>query len=961
MSTTDAAHSLDTVYESTLRRVQELEYLVDLSQNLTTSLDVDEVLQRIADGVVTILQAFGCVILLLEEDGNTLTPRVVIDPDFKDEILVTSIEVENSLTGKAIKARRGLIFNEAFTVEDAYQIPGTTEDEDESVLSVPLIVDNIVLGAMTVSRMANHFTDTDLWLAEAFGRYAVIALKNAQVHQALQLSNDRFHQLFENMSSGVVIYEAYDNGDDFIITDFNAAGERIGNIDRHDIIGKKVTDIFPEVRNGLLDVIRRVWQTSESERFSLTYYEDDKLLRWRNNYVYKLPTGEIVAVYDDVTEQKQAEIALTKSEARFRTLFETINSGVAIYEAVDDGEDFIFKDFNRAGEQMEQVKREDIIGKRVTEVFSGVREFGLLDVFRQVYRAGNIMEHPISFYADGRVTGWRENYIYKLPSGEIVAVYEDVTTQKQAEIALKESEERFRTLFDDAPVAVWAFDRNGKILNWNKTAERIYGWSAEEAVGKTMFELMVRPENVERTKEGIAAVFRGEEVLNQEFEDVRADGSHVVFLSNEYPLKNETGQVVEGICAEIDITARKEAELALQESEARLRQAQKMESIGTLAGGVAHDFNNLLTAINGQAELGLMKLTEDHPVRRNLEGVLDAGKRAAKLTGQLLAFSRRQMYRPQLVDINKNVLDSQSMLRHLIREDITIEMKLAPNLPPINADPHQLEQILINLVVNARDAIYEQTGVSHKKIITIKTDKIELNKAFAETHPGAKPGNYICFCVSDTGIGMDESVREKIFEPFYTTKPKGHGTGLGMATVYGIVKQNNGYVYVYSEKGRGTTVKIFWTIATDSEVPSDLQKEEDETILVGTETILLAEDDDQVRSFAADSLIAFGYTVMIAENGAHALQLLAENQQPIDLLVTDVIMPQMDGTQLAETLHHRLPDLPVLFMSGYTDDLLGKEGAITQSVHFLQKPFSTHALARKVRAILDGVETPLLE
>ncbi len=960
MSTTSKP-DLEMMYESTLKRVQALEYLVNLSQNLTESLDVDEVLWRIANGVMTILNAFGCVIFLLEKDGKTLTPRVVIDPEFKDEILATSISVENSLTGKAIIARQGLIFNNTVTIKDAYQIPGTTEDEDESVLSVPLIVDDVVLGAMTVNRMVDDFNDNDLWLAEAFGRYAAIALKNAQVYQALQTSKERFHQLFENMNSGVAVYEAIDDGDDFIITNFNAAGERIGKVDRKDIIGKKVTDVFPEVKNhGLLDVIQRVWQTGTSEKFLLTYYKNDKLLRWRNNYIYKLPAGEIVAVYDDVT------------------------------------------------------------------------------------------------------------------------------TQKQAEIALKESEERFRTLFDDAPVAVWTFDRDGKILSWNKASEQIYGWSAEEAVGKTMFDLMVRPENVVRTQEGITAVFQGKEVINQEFEDLCADGSHVILLSNEYPLRNAAGQVIEGICAEIDITERKAmerklaqttrsllnaqaiahignwdwniitnelmwsdevyrifglepqsldasysiflemvhpddrqtvidavdttfanqkipyhiqhrvvrpngdirwveeigdlqrdahgnpvlmigsvqditerkiAETALQESESRLQQAQKMESIGTLAGGIAHDFNNLLTAINGQAELGLMKLPKDHSVRKNLDGILDAGKRAAKLTGQLLAFSRRQIRRPQLVDINKNVLDLQDMLRHLIRENIKIETKLTPNLPFINADPHQLEQILINLVVNARDAIYEQPDSSQEKVITIKTDKIELNKAFSDTHPDSSPGSYICFCVSDTGIGMDESVRQKIFEPFYTTKPKGRGTGLGLATVYGIVKQNNGNIYVYSEKGRGTTIKILWTIAEDNVVPSLQQTAKDVLTLHGMETILLVEDDAQVRAFAADSLRALGYTLWVAENGVHALQLLAKNSiSVLSLLVTDIIMPEMDGTKLAETLRQQIPNLPILFMSGYTDDLLGRQGVLQKPIEFLQKPFSTYELAQKVRATLDNVE-----
>ncbi len=818
-----------STHETTLQRVQALEYLVDLSQNLTTSLDVNEVLEQIADGVVKILRAFGCTIFMLKKDGKTLIPHMVKDPDFKDEMMSVSINIDNSLTGKAIKAKRSLIFNDAFLIEDRFQVPGTTVYENESVLSVPLIADDIVLGAMTINRTGERFTDNDLWLAEVFGRYAAIALKNAQIHRALQLSNERFKQLFENMNNGVAVYQAIDDGQDFIIVDFNAAGERIGRIDRRNVIGKSVRVVFPEVEtHGLMDVIRRVWQTGKPEKFLLNFCEQNKLPRWRNNYVYKLPSGEIVAVYEDVTAQKQAEFALKESEARFRTLFET------------------------------------------------------------------------------------------------------------------------------APVAVWTFDRDGRILDWNKTAEQIYGWSAEEAVGKTMFELMVSPENVERTKKGIVLVFRGEVMRNEEYEDICADGHQVVVLANEYPIFNAAGKVEKGICAKIDITARKKAEAALQESEARLQQAQKMESIGTLAGGIAHDFNNLLTAINGQAELGLMKLPNDHSVRVNLEGILSAGQRAAKLTGQLLAFSRKQIYRPQTVEINRHIRNLLDMLRHLIREDIVIETKLAPKLPPINADPHQLEQILVNLVVNARDAIYEQYDISRGKKITIQTDTIELDEPFSTMYPDSSLGKYICLCVNDTGVGMDEETREKIFEPFFTTKPKGHGTGLGLATVYGIVKQNNGNIYVYSEKGKGTTFKILWPLAKNSDMATDTLHNPAEKIdLSGTETILLVEDDPQVRAFAVDSLRGLGYTVFEAENGDHALRLLSEKLPGLDLLITDVIMPEMDGPTLVEAARQYLSDVPVLFMSGYADDLLGNRGALTQTVEYLQKPFSAHSLAKKVRAVLD--------
>ncbi len=933
--------------------VSQLEMLVDIARYLTESLEVSEVLHRIANGAVKLVNTKGCAIYLLEDDGETLTPTVVVEPDNHANIMATPISVSRSLTGLVVENKRGMIFNNAAQYERYQVIPGT-DFGDECLVSVPLIVDDTVMGAMSLGRDGIPFTQIDLFLAETFARYAAIALKNAQVHHALQTTKERYHQLFENMSSGVAVYEVVDDGRDFIIADFNRAGEKIGAVNRADVIGRLVTEAFPEAKQyGLLEVFQRVWRTGEPESFSLVYYGDDLLLRWRENHVYKLPTGELVAIYDDVSAEKAAEQALQESEERFRSLFETINNGVAFFAAVDDGRDFVFKDFNRAGERIEQVNREDIIGERVTHAFPGVVRSGLIEVFRRVYRTGKPEKYSLSFHQEGGI-GWRENYVYKLPSGEIVAVYDDVTAQKQAEEALKASEERFRMLFDNLPAVCWTYDRDGRILEWNKTAENIYGWSAEEAVGKTMFELMVQPENVERTQKNIAAVFRGEELSDLEFEDICADGSKRILLANEYPLKNAAGEVLKGICAEIDITARKEAEAALQKSEAQLQHAQKMESIGTLAGGVAHDFNNLLTAINGQAELGLMKLPEEHPVRKNLDGVLQAGKRAAKLTGQLLAFSRRQIYRPKQIDLNRHIRHTAEMLRSLIPEDIVLDFSLRPTLPPINADPTQLEQVLVNLVVNARDAIQEYDDAVIKKI-TVNTCITHADDTFVRLHPGSSVGKFVCLCVYDTGIGMDEMTKARIFEPFFTTKPKGHGTGLGLAMVYGIVKQNNGNIYVESEKGQGTRIRVLWPYATTPEVsPEEELMDASAAAHTGTETILLVEDDPAVRIFTADALRTLGYTLLVAENGKHALALLEQNPQPFDILLTDVVMPEMDGPQLARTLREKQPQLPVLFISGYTRDLIGRDGNIARAIEFLPKPFSTHDLAQKVRMILDA-------
>ncbi len=944
--------------ESARRRVQELEFLVNLSHHLTASLDVEEVLRRIADGVVKILDAFGCAIYLLEDDGVTLTPMAVIDPKFYDEIIATPLRVDDSFTGQAIKAQRGLVFNEMFAGDGGKQIPDTPELGDEAVLAAPLIVDEQVLGGMAVSKVGDSFSDHDLWLAEAFARYASIALKNAQMYQALYVSEARFRAIFNDIPAAIWTFSREGR-----ILEWNETAEQIYGWPAEEAIGKTMFELMVQPKN-----VERTWQGIEAifqgEQLLEQEYEDicadgSKRTFLSHGYPIKNSAGDVekgVFAEIDITDRKKTELALRENELRYRTLFGAINSGVAVYRVVGNGDDFIFTDFNRAGERMGGINRADIIGKSVVEVFPNVVEFGLVEVFRRVWRTGIAERFPLVIRTGGKLGGWRDNYVYKLPSGEIVAVHDDVTVQKQAEEARERALRQYQSLVEQAPYAIARIERTGVIQYFNPRFTEIFGYDINDIpTVATWFETVYPDlEYREMVKEIWKQIWRKFEDRNTPrpptiLTVTTKDGREVITRFHRVQLDDGTALVTME-----DITTQKETEAALKESEARLQQAQKMESIGTLAGGVAHDFNNLLTAINGQAELGLMKLPADHAVRKNLEGILVAGNRAAKLTGQLLAFSRRQMYHPQAVDINRHVNDLQEMLRHLIREDITIETNLAPNLPPVKADPHQLEQILINLMVNARDAIYARKDFSARKKITIETGKIEIDGVMAALRPEMVPGRYVCFCISDTGAGMDDAVRQKIFEPFFTTKPKGQGTGLGLAMVYGIVRQNGGHITVYSEKGTGTTFKIFWPPAELAHKDAVGPQEDNAQTLTGTETILLVEDDRQVCSFAAASLQALGYTLLVAENGVHALNLLAEGRsQSIDMLLTDVIMPEMDGAELANTLRKANPRLPVLFMSGYTHDFLGEHGSLVPSVHFLQKPFSTQTLARSVRATLD--------
>jgi signal transduction histidine kinase/CheY-like chemotaxis protein len=382
----------------------------------------------------------------------------------------------------------------------------------------------------------------------------------------------------------------------------------------------------------------------------------------------------------------------------------------------------------------------------------------------------------------------------------------------------------------------------------------------------------------------------------------------------------------------------------------QVRLAQRMETIGRLASGLAHDFNNLLTAILGHCDILIRRLPEEAPTRKGIEEIRTAGERAAGLTRQLLAYSRRQVLKPQVLDLNVSVTTLVPMLRRLIGETIELNPALQPDLGHVEADASQIEQVIMNLVVNARDSMPRGGRV------VVETSNADLDETFARKHVPTRPGKYVMLAVSDTGSGMDKATQACIFEPFFTTKQLGKGTGLGLATVYGIVKQSDGYIWVYSEPGMGSTFKIFLP-RVDAEVTREKVGETTPSLPSGSETVLLVEDDRTVRLLASEMLQMNGYKVLKARSGREALDLVRRHGHPIHLLLTDVVMPQMSGRQLAEGIAGIHPGIRVLYMSGYTDGVIGHHGVLDAGVAYLQKPFTADLLARKVREVLDSRES----
>jgi two-component system, cell cycle sensor histidine kinase and response regulator CckA len=522
----------------------------------------------------------------------------------------------------------------------------------------------------------------------------------------------------------------------------------------------------------------------------------------------------------------------------------------------------------------------------------------------------------------------------------------DRRARRLAEQALGLSEARFARLSESGIIGIVVADVTGTVHEANDAYLNMMGYTRSELVGVVPWTDTSPPEWAALDRRAFEQLTATGVAPMWEKELYRKDGTRVPILIGAAMLD---GQNCISFIA--DLTARKQTEAALRRSEEQLRHAQKMEAIGILAGGVAHDFNNLLSVVLSYSEMLMQDLLESDPMRGDLDEIKRAGERGTALTRQLLAFSRQQILEPQVIDLNSVIENMDKMLRRLIREDVTLQTIPLANLGNCKSDVGQIEQVIMNLVVNARDAM--PNGGS----LTIATANADLDEAYATTHHGVKVGRYVMLSVADTGIGMDEATQARIFEPFFTTKEKGKGTGLGLSTVFGIVEQSGGSVWVTSEPGQGTTFKVYLPRTDEARLASSPRIAI--TTLHGLETILLVEDEDQIRLVAREILQRHGYHVIEARNAGEALLTCEQHVGTIPLLLTDLVMPQMNGKQLADRLGPLHPEMKVLFMSGYTDGVL--VGQLASGSAFLQKPLTPSALTRKVREVLDSTTQKQLQ
>ena len=522
----------------------------------------------------------------------------------------------------------------------------------------------------------------------------------------------------------------------------------------------------------------------------------------------------------------------------------------------------------------------------------------------------------------------------------IISVGRDITERKKIEDALRESETHLRAVFSSTPDLLMLLDREHRIQMINRAEP---GLTEEQILGQAL--CLFAGADQARVRAHLDRVV--DEAIRQQYatRHERPDGTTVHFNSVAAPVIVD-GEVIGTVVSARDVTDRIKLEEDKERLEEQVRQSHKMEAVGRLAGGVAHDFNNLLTVINSYAGMADEELREGDPLKADIQEILVASERASGLTRQLLAFSRKQVMQPRVIDLNEVVAELEKMLRRLIGEDIEFHTMLAKRVGRINADPSQIQQLLMNLAINARDAMPEGG------ILTIETKSVYLDAAQASMRPDTKPGSYVMLAVSDDGHGISPELKERIFEPFFTTKEQGQGTGLGLAMVYGIVKQSGGSISVESEPGEGTTFQIYLP-AVDEEM-SDPLLQAASVDLRGNETVLVVEDERAVRNLVSRILTSSGYTVVSEPNGAMALHECELNGTEYDLVLTDVVMPQMNGRDLANRLAVLFPNLKVLFMSGYTDDALLRHGVIEEGTHFIAKPFKPMALLQKVRQVLDG-------
>ncbi|ACL01817.1 PAS/PAC sensor hybrid histidine kinase [Desulfatibacillum aliphaticivorans] len=749
----------------------------------------------------------------------------------------------------------------------------------------------------------------------------------------------RFRATLDNMLEGCQII-----GFDWSYIYLNDAAAKHGRMNKQDMTGKSMLDLYPGIEQTEIFALMQDGMINRvSHQVENVFYYGNGSNRWFELSIQPVPEG-IFVLSIDVTERKWAEHSFKESESRFRTLFEQapigiimvapngfpIRSNKALRELVGYTEKEIcarsFLEWTHPDERKASQRL-------IKSIAAGEETLKIMEK-RYLHKNGDMVWGRTAVTAVRNSAGAVEYFI---------AMVEDIRESKMAEQVLQDSENRYRSLFMHSPDAVFtALD--GKVFLVNQACLNLFGAKKDEdIVGKPILDLVAPEFRSLAAKRRDILDAEGRPLPLVEMQMLRMDGKpvDVEVLTSAFSM----GAAMATHVILRDISARKNMEKEKEQLQEQLSMSQKLESIGRLAGGVAHDLNNLLSPIIGFGEILSDDIGPDDPKREAVEEILGAGLRARNLVRQLLAFSRKQTLEFKPLDISKTLGAFKNLLRRTIPEDIEIRVISSQKVLPVMADAGQIEQVIMNLAVNAADAM------PNGGVLTLETGMADLDADYAKLHSEVQPGRYAALVISDTGQGMDQAARERAFEPFFSTKGK-HGTGLGLATVYGIVKQHGGSIWLYSEEGQGATFKIYLPVAEESPPAGGPEKKAVIT-LDGDETILLVEDNENVLHLAGTILKRRGYKTLAAKGSAEALKIIQSSTEPIHLLLTDVVMPEMNGRDLYNKALEMLPALKVLYMSGYTDNVIAHRGVLDEGGQFIQKPFSGKGLAQKVRKILN--------
>ncbi len=761
-----------------------------------------------------------------------------------------------------------------------------------------------------------------------------------RAEEGLRESDEKYRTILENIEEG---YFEVDLAGNF--TYVNDSLCRIAAYNRDELIGMNNRDYAtPETAKKMYQVFSKTYQTGEPARIvDYDIFRKDGSTRTLELSASLLANsaGEPVGfrgVVRDVTKRKQAEEALRESEERYRSLFKNNHTVMLLI----DPETADIVDANPAACSFYGWGHGELTSKKITDINTLTDE----QVYQEIERAK--AEQNQHFFFRHRLA--RDEIVdVEVFSGPIVlngkqllySIVHDITERKQVIEALRASEEKYRTVLEANPDPVVVYDIDGKVVYYNPAFTRVFGWSLGERLGKKM-DVFVPEESLPENQTMISRVLAGESFSGIETRRYTKEEKIIPVSISGAVLRDMDGNPVGSVINLRDISEQKNLE-------GQLQQAQKMEAVGTLAGGIAHDFNNLLQAIQGYTELLLMRKKEGESDWRELQEVIRASKRGAELTQQLLTFSRKVESKRRPLDLNQEVGELRELLERTIPKMIDVEFKLAANLKMVNADSAHLKQVLVNLAVNAKDAMAEGGK------LLIETQSVTLDQEFCRRYAEVKPGDYVLFSISDTGHGMGKETLEHIFDPFYTTKEVGKGTGLGLSIVYGIIKNHEGYITCYSRPEVGTTFRIYLPTIEPEAVPVDVLTAPEPEGLArgGNETILLVDDEEFIRELGVDVLGRAGYTVLTANNGENALELYRQERARIDLVILDLIMPGMGGSKCLEELLTIDPHTRVLIASGYSPDGPTKGALDAGAKGFVSKPYDTRQFLQLVREILD--------